>query len=349
MITYHENRIEAPAIIIPYSFRAVAETVGSGVTPAATPLSRISQPLLRVEKVESWMPTFGAGRGRLDFNWGFVPDALWRVRTSVNKNGIVQGAEIAENANNFLNLREGDVLADLGCGPGVIARYLAPKVGETGWVYALDASPGMLENTERSLAGIRHTTIHGDIHTVDKLIKEKVDAVVLSGNIHLLSNPEKALKAIRQILKPMGKLVIICHAYFHGGDNTSNYFSRLIDQLMETRTDLFAQGLRLPMLSPRELTRIKVTLVKCGFGIQQSESDIWSPDSDNVFGNPPQITIKKRFEALGLNLSEAEAEKRAQLVVNEVSAGRQSQIYLLCTKVDPALRFAIPTNGKTKY
>ncbi|KKR66988.1 MAG: hypothetical protein UU09_C0042G0001, partial [Microgenomates group bacterium GW2011_GWA2_40_6] len=52
---------------------------------------------------------------------------------------------------------------------------------------------------------------------------------------------------------------------------------------------------------------------------------------------------------LGLNLSEAEAEKRAQLVVNEVSAGRQSQIYLLCTKVDPALRFAIPTNGKTKY
>ena len=228
----------------------------------------------------------------------------------------------------------------MGCGPGVIAKYLAPKVGETGWIYALDASPGMLENTEKSLAGIRHTTIHGDIHTVDKLIREKVDAVVLSGNIHLLSNPEKALKAIGQILKPMGRLVIICHAYFHGGENSTNYYAQLVDGLMESRPDSFAQGLRLPLLSQRELGRIRGYLTKSGFSIQQAESDTWSPDTDDVFGRPPQKTIKDRFKAMGLNLSEAEAEKRAQLVMTEVLAGRQAQIYLQCTKTDPTLKFA---------
>jgi ubiquinone/menaquinone biosynthesis C-methylase UbiE len=266
---------------------------------------------------------------------------LWKARTSVNKDGLVQGSVIAENANNFLRLKEGDVLADLGCGPGVIAKYLAPKLGKTGWLYALDASPGMLENAEKSLTGIQHTTIHGDIQTVDKLIKEKVDAVLLSGNIHLLSNPEKALKAISRIMKPMGRLVIVCHAYFHGEDNNTNYFAQLIDSMMENRPDSFAQGLRLPLLSQRELKRIKGYLVKSGFSIQQMESDTWSPDTDDVFGRPPQKTIKDRFKAMGLNLSELDAERKAQSVMTEVLAGRQAQIYLQCTKTPPIFKFAM--------
>src|SRR5438876_7943054 len=44
-----------------------------------------------------------------------------------------------------LHFREGEIVADIGCGSGYVARKIAKKVGESGVVYGVDIQQEMLD------------------------------------------------------------------------------------------------------------------------------------------------------------------------------------------------------------
>lgn len=280
--------------------------------------------------IETRYPIKGASGGLLPVDESFVRGVV-TSREKLTNSGITVGQEIANNCNYFFNLQEGQILADLGCGPGLISTHLTPKLGDTGWTYCLDASKEMLDKASGSLFGKRATLFHGDIHVVDKIIPEKVDAVILSGNVHLISNREMAFKAIKNILKPDGKLVVVCHAYFHGNQSNSNFFASSVDALRETRKDIKVDGLRLPMLSEAELNSIVKTIKKTGLSINSYEPDSQAPDINAVFGFPPERTIIHRLKVTNPNFPESAARSVATGILSDVYQGRQSQIYLLCT------------------
>src|SRR3989344_9459878 len=122
---------------------------------------------------ESPLKIKGAGAGRLEFHLPHIAEALQKARNRSIKNGeITAGEDIAKNIQDLLKLKPGQVLVDLGMGPGIIAKHISKYLGETGWLYCVDASPSMLERAKFELMGTRATLYHGDIHNVDKFIPD---------------------------------------------------------------------------------------------------------------------------------------------------------------------------------
>ena len=289
------------------------------------------------------LPTFGGGGGKLDFDQPYLATAMRANRSKEVRPGLTIGQEIAENVDELLHLHEGQTLLDLGCGPGLISYYLTPKLGEKGWLYCLDASHCMIDEAKSVLFGKRATLIYGDIHVVDKLVPEKVDAAFLSGNVHLLTNRGLAFKAIWDSLKPNGQLVIVCHAYSARKGNETNSFASLIDGLREKRQPgLKVDGLRLPFLSLNEILDISNVLVQSGFSISFNEKDSSSSDLYAVLGFPPTLTIEKRLEAIDPRAPKSSVHNRACSILSEISRGTSAQLYLLCSKKEVPSRHKVP-------
>lgn len=304
----------------------------------------MAERIKHVDLNEPWLvspfPIKGAGAGRLGFGRPAVVEDLVASRAIEVRPGLTIAEDIANNADSLLRLQAGEVLVDLGCGPGLISYYLLPKLGETGWLYCVDASKPMLQHASGVLWGKRATLIYGDIHTVDRLIPEKADAALLSGNVHLLTNRPLAFRAIRETLRPDGRLVVVTHTYFSDEGGSTNFYASTIDSLRETRPEMQVEGLRLPILSEKELKETIATIQGSGFQVHAYESDTWSPDTNGVMGINPRITIINRLKIVQPQLTPAQLESTAELVIEGVHRGREAQIYLLCTTKDTPLKIS---------
>jgi ubiquinone/menaquinone biosynthesis C-methylase UbiE len=110
-----------------------------------------------------------------------------------------------------LHLRPGMVVADIGAGVGYHTFRLSVKVGPAGRVYATDIQPEMLAMLRKSAAerGIDNvvTVLSGE--TTTGLPKGAVDLALMVDVYHELSQPERFLDALKEGLKPDGRLVLI--------------------------------------------------------------------------------------------------------------------------------------------
>ena len=289
---------------------------------------------------ESPLKIKGAGAGRLEFHLPHIAEALQKARNRSIKNGeITAGEDIAKNIQDLLKLKPGQVLVDLGMGPGIIAKHISKYLDETGWLYCVDASPSMLKAAQKELLGNNATLIHGDIQTVDNLIHEKADAAILSGNVHLLTNRELAFKAIYNMLKPDGKLVVVTHVNRNAKKETTKFASE-IDKLEQTRPDLKVGGLRLPMLTEKELKEEVVhKLAKVGFTVLEIDAETNAPDVNEVLGqgNMPLHGVGKRLAIIDGRVNETRREEMAKDILTSLYEGTQMQTYLLCTKKPASL------------
>ena len=103
---------------------------------------------------------------------------------------------------------KGIICVDLGSGTGVFAFPMADLVGETGLVYAVDSSAGMIDylrntalrpNLRLIQADAGHTGLDGEI----------ADFCLLAFILHEVSDPEAILAETSRILKPGGKAAVV--------------------------------------------------------------------------------------------------------------------------------------------
>ena len=107
-----------------------------------------------------------------------------------------------------LNIREGDVVADLGAGPGFFTLPLAERVGAGGKVYALDVAPDMLAQLRlRHLPKQVELLLSTENHL--PLPDGSVDLGLLAFVFHELENPAEFLAEAKRILRPSGRLVLV--------------------------------------------------------------------------------------------------------------------------------------------
>jgi ubiquinone/menaquinone biosynthesis C-methylase UbiE len=110
-----------------------------------------------------------------------------------------------------LEIKEGQVVCDMGCGNGFYTLQMARLVGEKGRVLAVDIQPEMLEllNAEVKTAGLNN--IEPILGTVvnPRLPEETVDLMLMVDVYHEFSHPEPMLAAIRKSLKPEGRLALV--------------------------------------------------------------------------------------------------------------------------------------------
>jgi ubiquinone/menaquinone biosynthesis C-methylase UbiE len=108
-------------------------------------------------------------------------------------------------------IEPGQIVLDLGCGPGTFSLAMAKMVGESGKVIAVDIQEEMLqmvrEKAARQGLGSRIVTHKSGPDRIG--LSEKVDFALAFYMVHEVSNAEAFLKEVACVIKPRGKLLIV--------------------------------------------------------------------------------------------------------------------------------------------
>ena len=117
----------------------------------------------------------------------------------------------AEMALERLSIVEGETVLEIGFGTGHCLKRIAESIGQTGKVYGIDISSGMMEITKKKLekAGLakRAELYCGDAASLP-FDDNTFDAGFISFTLELFDTPEipKVLEQIKRVLKPRGRL-----------------------------------------------------------------------------------------------------------------------------------------------
>lgn len=108
-------------------------------------------------------------------------------------------------------VKEGDIVADIGCHEGYLSIHLSKKVLSNGKVYAVDVRNDRLETLQgnaekRNLANI--TTVLGD-YDDPKLPINALNVVFIMDTYHEMDSHEQILQHVKSALKPGGKLMLM--------------------------------------------------------------------------------------------------------------------------------------------
>lgn len=107
-------------------------------------------------------------------------------------------------------IREGQTVADIGCGPGFFTIPLAEMVGPGGRVIAVDLQEAMLVKVRRKAAkaGFEGRIILHKCGADSLGLHEPLDFALCFWMMHEVPSPEHLLKEIGALLKPGGMLLI---------------------------------------------------------------------------------------------------------------------------------------------
>ena len=109
-----------------------------------------------------------------------------------------------------MNLKNGDIVGDIGTGGGYFTFEFSKSVGEKGKVYAIDTNLKSLNyiNDKAKKMGINNIeTVLGKENNL--VLSKKVDIFFMRNVFHHLPEPVEYFKNIKQMLKEDGKIVLI--------------------------------------------------------------------------------------------------------------------------------------------
>lgn len=110
-----------------------------------------------------------------------------------------------------LQLKPGDVVADIGSGSGSYSVPMARAIGPNGTLYAVDIDQEMLDfvSEKASKDGVENVrTVLGEYND-PKLPVNDVDVAFMHRVLHMIENRQAYINSIVKYLKPDGRIVII--------------------------------------------------------------------------------------------------------------------------------------------
>lgn len=110
-----------------------------------------------------------------------------------------------------LNLKPGEVIADIGAGSGYFTFRLAHHLGDKGKVYAVDVSPDMILHINRRIRELKVTNVVSILADQDDplLPEQSLNRFFICDVWHHVDNQTKYLSLMKRMLKPGGEVVMI--------------------------------------------------------------------------------------------------------------------------------------------
>jgi SAM-dependent methyltransferase len=108
----------------------------------------------------------------------------------------------------WLNIPQGGIALDVGCGPGSVTASLAHAAGPEGLALGVDISEPMLARAVRAQAGPQVGFLRANAQQLP-LRDQTVDAVVSIAVLQLIPDPTGALSEIARVLRPGGRLAVM--------------------------------------------------------------------------------------------------------------------------------------------
>jgi SAM-dependent methyltransferase len=93
------------------------------------------------------------------------------------------------------------------CGPGLIARAIAPRVGS---VVGIDLTPAMIEKarSDAAQAGVENVSFEVGDATALELPDNSLDGAITRFSLHHIPAPIRVLEEMRRVVKPGGYVVV---------------------------------------------------------------------------------------------------------------------------------------------
>lgn len=110
-----------------------------------------------------------------------------------------------------LNIKPGEIIADIGAGTGYFTFRLAHHVGDKGKIYAVDVSPDMIRHINRRSRDAKATNVVAILAEPDDplLSEQSVNRIFICDVWHHVENQTKYLSLMKKLLKPGGEIVMI--------------------------------------------------------------------------------------------------------------------------------------------
>ena len=110
-----------------------------------------------------------------------------------------------------LKFKDGEVVADIGCGSGYISRKIAKKIGENGIVYGVDIQQEMLDLLAKRMAMFRIANVKPVMGaTTDPQVPPaSCDTMIMVDVYHEFDRPYEMIRGMIAGLKPGGRIVFV--------------------------------------------------------------------------------------------------------------------------------------------
>lgn len=167
-------------------------------------------------------------------------------------------------------VKEGDVVVDATMGNGYDTKYLAQKVGESGFVYSFDIQEAAIKSTQKKLVKEnledRVKLILDGHENMDKYIEGKVSCVLFNlGYLPrcehmIITKPNTTIKAIKHslnLLKPHGVISIAIYTGHPGGMEEKNSVYEFVKSLDQSEFNVLECGFINQINSPPQLVLIE--------------------------------------------------------------------------------------------
>ena len=117
---------------------------------------------------------------------------------------------LRRSAVEHLQLRDGDSVAEIGCGTGISLPFLADAVGPSGRVYGVDLSPGILQRAQARCARQGRCNVElYECDVADFIAPAPLDGVLFSLSYNTMPHHRAVLGRAWKALRPGGRLVIM--------------------------------------------------------------------------------------------------------------------------------------------
>jgi len=136
---------------------------------------------------------------------GYIEKELNNLLTDSNITTFGCGNPLA-----YSEVREGDVVLDLGPGAGLDLLIAARKVGPSGQVIGVDMTEEMISKAEENIkvAGVKNVEVRKGLIEDLPVESSSVDWVISNCVINLSPEKEKVFSEISRVLKPGGRMVV---------------------------------------------------------------------------------------------------------------------------------------------